>query len=1012
MRPFNAREKAEDGGAKSGVRCKGTSIDVVSEALLEAQGKSFNFDLVLSSDSSQDDVFNAVGAPVVDDALAAYNGCIFAYGQTGSGKTHSMVGDKDDVERGILPRACTRLFQALEDKRKVNTSFEATVLASYLEIYNEKIYDLLSGGSREELEVRLHPQLGAIVTKLTECPILTMPDCQELFDFGMKKRAVAATQMNATSSRSHAVFTVQTRIQYAAGPGNTTESQAKIHFVDLAGSERMKKTGATGDRMKEGIGINQALSVLGRVISDLSSAKPGKKITPPFRESKLTLLLKDALMGNSRTVLLACISPAVFNLEESVGTMEFASRCKLVRTSAQKNEQSRADIILKLTGEKEAVESQLQEERSRREELLRQLQAELDKVAESERLAKEATEQKHRIQERLKLLEDENSDLQTARDDAMAAVELVAAEAAAQAAKAAAASRPVAPTASFVKESPEYKQRTQEMEELEAKLAEIDVERRRIASEQADQEAKARAARADLEREINAKSARERELAAERDALLAMQDSWAIDLRTAKEKAEEEKGKRKAELCKLGVDFLDLDEQDAANAPRLVNLHPDPSLEGCLVYYLPVGRTSAGSDAAKCRVKLSGLSIHAEVCVLENKDNKTLLVRRVEGGLVRVNGAPVDDSGIELKDGDRLAIGRDKIFQVRIPKAATSGSQGHSDFTKAMEELAAGATVNPEWQSALEMVLLMVKSHLGQEVATTLLAQAKKATETINNANEILKDTVEEFRGGVLRYQMSVNFEMLKGMPEVCVTAYSREPGVPTGIPSLTWTLDEFILDRLAVLDENRSLGGAPDVADVVSFFHQAGEAWYTVRLSSFGVDQMIKMRLADFEELDRRIRPSCGGRLPALPDGGTWGLRAKLGMGRKNEQIQDGLQAYIKVVESLGKLDNLALYVDKYESVTSPASPTMKRAPSASRSWFGGDASMSPRGSAGVHAGSPGGLSRARLALGTGRPTGNLTPRDRRSLTPTSRLREGGLDQLSLDAHKGGSPSGGSSRA
>ncbi|CAE7297773.1 unc-104 [Symbiodinium sp. CCMP2592] len=338
-RPFNARERAE-GAVKNALACDETSIQVMECTRLP---KEFNYDHVFGCADTQEVVFQAVGLHLLENAMNAYNGCIFAYGQTGSGKSHSIMGDVDSkVEQGILPRACIRLFSMLEDRRQ-EKGFEATVLASYLEIYNEKIFDLLTGGHPGELQVRNHPELGPIVPHLTECPVESFEEAYELLDFGAKRRAVAATQMNATSSRSHAVFTLQVRMVMAK-PGGRIESQAKIHFVDLAGSERQKKSGAAGERLKEGIGINLSLTTLGRVISEL--AKPGARSVPAFRDSKLTLLLKDALMGNSRTELLACVSPSSFNLEETVSTLEFASRCKLVKTSAMKNEQSKAKPAL------------------------------------------------------------------------------------------------------------------------------------------------------------------------------------------------------------------------------------------------------------------------------------------------------------------------------------------------------------------------------------------------------------------------------------------------------------------------------------------------------------------------------------------------------------------------------------------------------------------------------------------------------------------------------------------
>merc|ERR1712154_122155 len=170
----------------------------------------------------------------------------------------------------------------------------------------------------------------------------TIKEIEELLDFGSKNRAVSATAMNNQSSRSHAVFTIQLRINLGG-----KDQSSKIHFVDLAGSEKQKKTEATGDRLQEGIAINQSLSTLSRCIMALSASASGTKATtqPPFRDSKLTLLLKEALSGNSKTVLIACISPSAMNAEETLSTLEFAARCKQIKTSAKKNEHGRKEMI-------------------------------------------------------------------------------------------------------------------------------------------------------------------------------------------------------------------------------------------------------------------------------------------------------------------------------------------------------------------------------------------------------------------------------------------------------------------------------------------------------------------------------------------------------------------------------------------------------------------------------------------------------------------------------------------
>ncbi|CAK0848713.1 unnamed protein product [Prorocentrum cordatum] len=384
VRPFNSRETQEEGGTQEAftLRAPGTvtlvntrdgaggdpyspqqdaSSRLASGAQQHVGTSSFGYDHVFASDpdgpcfATQETMFDAVGMPLVENALNAYNGCAFFYGQTGAGKSHSCLGNpKSEEQKGLLPRCCERLFQALQEVKDTTPGeVKYNVLVSYLEIYNEKLSDLLAPKSQaKDLQVRLHPQLGPHVPGLSQLPVLSYDAMDDILEEGAKQRIVAATNMNATSSRSHAIFSVDIRMNKSG-----VDSQAHIHFVDLAGSERQKKTGAEGDRLKEGIAINQSLSVLGKVISALSSSKKGGPA--PFRESKLTLLLKEALSGNSRTVLIACISPSMYNQEESVSTLEFASRCKMIATSAAKNQVDRRDQIEALEAEKKEMEDLL-----------------------------------------------------------------------------------------------------------------------------------------------------------------------------------------------------------------------------------------------------------------------------------------------------------------------------------------------------------------------------------------------------------------------------------------------------------------------------------------------------------------------------------------------------------------------------------------------------------------------------------------------------------------------------
>jgi len=288
----------------------------------------------------QQHVYENIGSQLLSSAMDGFNCCLFAYGQTGSGKTYSVMGHERD--QGIVPRLTQDLFErgaSIEEMR---------VTGGFLEIYNEQLKDLLNPDlkRRKPLYVHQHPQLGVYVPHLTEAPVSSHEDCMSLIDFGNKIRATSQTNMNSTSSRSHALFIL--RITFAMSDGDKQRIRSStLNLIDLAGSERVKKSGAAGMRMREGQNINQSLSVLGQVISKLAKGKTGKEHVP-FRQSKLTYLLTDALSGNSRTLMVAAISPAKSEAEETLGTLRFASSVKKIRTVAVQNDQDvqQSDLLL------------------------------------------------------------------------------------------------------------------------------------------------------------------------------------------------------------------------------------------------------------------------------------------------------------------------------------------------------------------------------------------------------------------------------------------------------------------------------------------------------------------------------------------------------------------------------------------------------------------------------------------------------------------------------------------
>ncbi|KGL74303.1 Kinesin-like KIF13A, partial [Tinamus guttatus] len=333
----------------------------------------------------QEVVFKCLGEGILEKAFQGYNACIFAYGQTGSGKSFSMMGNAEQL--GLIPRLCCALFQRISVEENESHTFKVEV--SYMEIYNEKVRDLLDPkGSRQSLKVREHKVLGPYVDGLSQLAVTNFEDIESLMSEGNKSRTVAATNMNEESSRSHAVFNIiVTQTLYDLQSGNSGEKVSKVSLVDLAGSERVSKTGAAGERLKEGSNINKSLSTLGLVISSLAdqAAGKGKSKFVPYRDSVLTWLLKDNLGGNSQTAMIATISPAADNYEETLSTLRYADRAKRIVNHAVVNEDPNARVIRELREEVEKLKEQLSQAEAMKAPELK------EKLEESEKLIKELT---------------------------------------------------------------------------------------------------------------------------------------------------------------------------------------------------------------------------------------------------------------------------------------------------------------------------------------------------------------------------------------------------------------------------------------------------------------------------------------------------------------------------------------------------------------------------------------------------------------------------------------------
>uniref|UniRef100_A0A674NYK7 Kinesin family member 13B n=1 Tax=Takifugu rubripes TaxID=31033 RepID=A0A674NYK7_TAKRU len=335
--------------------------------------------------AGQDVVFQCLGESLLDNAFMGYNACIFAYGQTGSGKSYTMMGSEE--QPGLIPRLCSSLFSRILQEAQEGESF--TVEVSYMEIYNEKVRDLLDPkGSRHALRVREHNVFGPYVDGLSHLAVASYKDIKSLMSEGNKSRTVAATNMNEESSRSHAVFNIiLTHTLMDLQSGTCGEKVSKLSLVDLAGSERAAKTGAAGERLKEGSNINKSLSTLGLVISALAEQGAGKNKNKfvPYRDSVLTWLLKDSLGGNSRTAMVATISPAADNYDETLSTLRYADRAKSIINHAVVNEDPNARIIRELREEVEKLREQLTEAESMKAPELK------DQLEESEKLIQEMT---------------------------------------------------------------------------------------------------------------------------------------------------------------------------------------------------------------------------------------------------------------------------------------------------------------------------------------------------------------------------------------------------------------------------------------------------------------------------------------------------------------------------------------------------------------------------------------------------------------------------------------------
>ncbi|CAN4076490.1 unnamed protein product [Withania somnifera] len=345
VRPLNNTEKVSQGYG----RCL-RQENAQTLVWLGPPETRFTFDHVACETISQEKFFGVAGLPMVDNCMSGYNSCMFAYGQTGSGKTYTMMGDigemsgKLSAQCGMTPRIFEYLFTRIreEEGKRKNESLKYSCKCSFLEIYNEQITDLLEPSSTNLL-LREDLKKGVYVENLSEVSANSVDDVIRILLQGAANRKMAATHMNTESSRSHSVFTCNIE--------SCWEKDSMKHFrfgrlnlVDLAGSERQKSSGAEGDRLKEAANINKSLSTLGLVIMSLVDLVHGRHRHVPYRDSRLTFLLQDSLGGNSKTTVIATISPSICSASETLSTLKFAQRAKLIQNNAKINEDASGDV--------------------------------------------------------------------------------------------------------------------------------------------------------------------------------------------------------------------------------------------------------------------------------------------------------------------------------------------------------------------------------------------------------------------------------------------------------------------------------------------------------------------------------------------------------------------------------------------------------------------------------------------------------------------------------------------
>ncbi|XP_051567529.1 kinesin-like protein KIF1A isoform X5 [Myxocyprinus asiaticus] len=640
VRPFNSRETSKE--SKCIIQMSGNTTTIINPKAPK-ENKSFNFDYSYWSHTSPEDinyasqqqVYRDIGEEMLLHAFEGYNVCIFAYGQTGAGKSYTMMGKQEKDQEGIIPLLCEDLFTKINETNTDN-SMSYSVEVSYMEIYCERVRDLLNPKNKGNLRVREHPLLGPYVEDLSKLAVTSYNDIQDLMDSGNKARTVAATNMNETSSRSHAVFNIIfTQKRHDAETDNTSEKVSKISLVDLAGSERADSTGAKGTRLKEGANINKSLTTLGKVISALAEVDSGsnknkkkKKVESfiPYRDSVLTWLLRENLGGNSRTAMVAALSPADINYDETLSTLRYADRAKQIRCNAVINEDPNNRLVRELKDEVSRLKDLLYAQGLG--DIIETGTFILKEDLEFSSLAFRGTVEDFTGLKYLSDYKNNNNSGQAVnqRGDLSTVTNAITG---------------MSPSPS--------------LSALSSRAGSISNLHDRIMFSPGSEEA--------IER-----------LQETEKIIAELNETWEEKLR----RTEAIRMDREALLAEMGVAMREdggtVGVFSPKKTPHLVNLNEDPLMSECLLYYIKDGITRVGREDASTRqdIVLSGHFIKEEHCTFTSSTGpmgEAVILEPCEGAETYVNGKRVTEPTV-LRSGNRIILGKSHVFRFNHPEQA------------------------------------------------------------------------------------------------------------------------------------------------------------------------------------------------------------------------------------------------------------------------------------------------------------------------------------------------------